>query len=120
MYTLSQKKSNICFLAGTVLLVIIDQVTKLAAQRLLRGQAAVPLIRGVFAVSGKPRFRVWNAAGEAGFFYPDGSPDAVYHSIHLCPDSSCKKICILAYYRSLIFIRRYRKCGRPPAAWICG
>ena len=48
MYTLSQKKSNSCVLAGTVLLVIIDQVTKLAAQRLLRGQAAVPLIRGVF------------------------------------------------------------------------
>ena len=48
MKTLSGKISMFCLAAGTVLLVLLDQVSKQAAQRLLKGKASIPLIEGVF------------------------------------------------------------------------
>ncbi len=48
MKTLSRKGSMICFAVSTVLLVLLDQITKQAAQKLLQGQEAYPIIRGVF------------------------------------------------------------------------
>lgn len=48
MKTLSKKGSMICFWISTILLVLLDQAAKQAAQKLLRGREAFPVIQGIF------------------------------------------------------------------------
>jgi len=48
METRSKVKSMLCFSIGVVLLIVLDQVTKQAAQTLLQGKSAFPIIPGVF------------------------------------------------------------------------
>lgn len=48
MKSLSGKISMLCLAVSTVLLVLLDQVTKQAALKFLKGQESVTLIKGVF------------------------------------------------------------------------